>query len=168
MKSIQLRYIKLGFTSMVVLVVGGTLVLRDYIARADNLQNQIDWATHPLETALGLLIPILVLAPIFYWYLGRAKWFQRFAADGENGNDAVASEPITPPAVMAPRLIMVAALLFGVAVAILIGWSSLFGPKDFMSCLVAAAKTSTNEGSLRILAHDCRSRFPEVQRPAGQ
>ena len=76
MKISRFQRIKLISTSIAVLLLGSMNAFRDYSSRAQSAQASFDWTTHPYATALGLFLPIILLSPILYWYLGRAKWFK--------------------------------------------------------------------------------------------
>jgi hypothetical protein len=75
MKLSRFQRIRLISTGIAVLLLGSINAFRDY--RAKSSQAALDWAAHPYATALGLFLPVILLSPILYWYLGKAKWFKQ-------------------------------------------------------------------------------------------
>ena len=73
--------LRISYSVAVAAVALGVLWFREiYPGNPRGPQEAADWAAHPYASLLGAAIPCLLIAPLFYWWLGKAKWFDRMFA----------------------------------------------------------------------------------------
>lgn len=78
MKYSQFQFMRLIYASLVTaIIVSMALYQAAYSAFQRGPQAAADWAAHPYFAMLGSAAPGLAGGAIFYWWLGRAKWFRR-------------------------------------------------------------------------------------------
>lgn len=80
------RAMRLFFTSIIAAI--GVGLQAYWTAFPDHPRTPLEaaeWTQHPLASIAGAMTPVLILAPVFYWYLGRAKWFRRTLSRQDGG-----------------------------------------------------------------------------------
>jgi hypothetical protein len=86
LKLSRFQFIKLLLTAFITAFgVGLSTYHAAYPTYPRGVQKAAEWAQHPYASMLGSATPALVLSPVFYWWLGKAKWFRRAFSDKPPG-----------------------------------------------------------------------------------